>query len=155
MFIEPKESPEIESVKDKNKVCCFDIFMAFILIIFILGNIAFLVISIMYFDYECKTYYILVFIYLGVILILFIFEIIWFRLEDTDDDYEENDHRMHFFPSFLCPIMIISAIAFGMEIAVLVFFIKSFSKLKLLSKIGYFIHISYFPLAMLLQLCKC
>ena len=149
---------------DKNN--CADILESICLVLGLLATFipifAFLVFSILSFDSEYKIYFILVFIFQGLfIIIMIIFNILNCIgcFDDNDDDYDYDYEGRHslFPPRFIklmFGLMIGSCIYIGMEIAILVFFIKFFWKLKLLAKVGYIAHWAFFCIPLMFSICR-
>ena len=120
------------------------VYKVFIFITVLIPSIGFFILSIIPFDSKCKTYFILVFVLQGLYLVFFILMGVT-AAAANDEDENGGD-------CFVC-VLILGICAFlGMEITCLVFFIRAFSKLKLLAKIGYFVHWSYIPLAIIIEL---
>ena len=150
-----------ELKENKCKDFCFKLFMIICSIVLLIPSIAFLVLSILSFDSECKIYFILVYIFQGFFLISMIIIVIITNTgcgdEDDYDDYKDNRHHPLFSTRFIL-LSFVSLIGIciylGLEIATLIYFIKSYSKLKLLAKIGYFMHCSYYLIGLIFTLFK-
>ena len=150
---EEEEEKEIEKIIDSeldNKKCpdyIKIISYTLGLISILLSSIAFFVLSILSFDREYKIYFILAFLLQGFYFIAMIISCILMTV-DCGFNGKNDDGHHHIFSSLFillsCGIILGCCLYFGLEIATLVFFIKFFSKLRLLAKIGYFAHLLYF-----------
>ena len=122
--------PIVKEVGTKCDACCVCLFKVFIIFDLLIPNIGFFIVTIIPYESESKTYFILAFITQGIYLLFMILLPLSFsKSEDCG----------------VCVIFLAFCTVLGIEIACLVYFIKSFSDLKLLAKIGYFAHWSYIP----------
>ena len=144
-----KEIEKIINSELNNKKCpdyIIKISETVSLIVILLSSLAFLVLSILSFDNKYKIYFILAFLLQGFYFIVMIIIFILMTVDCGSNDKYDNGH--HLFSSGLillsCGAILGCCIYLGLEIATLVFFIKFFSKLRLLAKIGYFAHLLYF-----------
>ena len=159
--IECQEKDDKAKLKEnKCKDISFKILLSLLTIATLSPSIAFLVLSILSYDNECKIYFILAFIFQGLLLLSWIIISILmnscFNSEDDDDDYEDHHHHHPLFSSSFVLIMFaalfIGCFYVGMGIATLVYFIKFYSKLKLLAKIGYFVHFINYLISIIFSL---
>ena len=104
------------------------LYKVLVVISLIIPSIAFFILSIIPFDSKCKTYFILVFVMQGLYLIFFF--LLAFTAPEGPDEGQKGE------VCFFCVLALGICIFLGMEITCLVFFIKAFSKLKFLAKIG-------------------
>ena len=109
--------------------------------------IADLVLSILSYQEEYKTYYIIRFVTIGLSLCFIIilpFLLIWGYYEDYDDDIP-----VCFGIIIMGSVVYIIVAILPMEITSLVYFIRNYEFLFYLGKIGYYIHAGFFCLFIL------
>ena len=111
-------------------------------VIMSLLNIIDLVLSIISFDSDCLTFFVLKYI-----TITFTF-LMWF-LTCCSYSYESSDGIDAI--AYCCPASTAIIIVIGLEISVLVFFILDFKDLDLLAIISYFIHWIPLPMAIIIS----
>ena len=123
--------------------------------ILILPNIADIILTIISYDKDYKTYYIVRYVFqLFDIICCFILSWIMSYNIDCDDTDKCTD-------STICCYCLMPFLVIVKEIPSLVFFIMDFGNLALLSKIGYFIHLISFLLCIIFfivigfQICFC
>ena len=104
-----------------------------------------LILSIIAFDSDCMTYFVLKYVTLSFSFLMWICLCLSYSYNNRD-----FEGIMYTIPSFILFI-----INLALEITVLVFFVKYFKDLELLALIGYFIHLITIPAAMILMKKEC
>ena len=104
-----------------------------------------LILSILSYQEECKTYYIIRFVTQGISLLFII--ILPFLLITLVYEQHNNPFAMGFI--FIVSLVYLIIGIIPMEIASLVFFIRDYELLFYLGKIGYFIHAGFIGLIIL------
>ena len=133
---------KVEDSEDEMDNVCYFILRTLIIS---LVNIVDLVLSIIAFDSNCITYFVLKYVS------FFFSFLMWLTLccaySYTNEDFEGI--------MFLIPCIILVVIYLALEIPVLVFFIMYYKDLVLIALIGYFVHLITIPAAIILVIKEC
>ena len=157
---EEKKETKIELLETKSDKCS-TILIILSFIVTIAPSVACVVFSILSYDNEYKIYFNLMFIFQGIHILIVIITAIFLLTgcECCDCSSSRNSRRGHEHV-YIDPLsLILSCVLFlggliflGLGITVLVFFIKYFSNLEFLAKVGNFIYLSFFLIAYILTL---
>ena len=110
-------------------------------------NIVDLILSIISFNSECLTYFILKYITITITFLM------WFCICSS---YSFKKGSTPFGElGYTCLGCIFATVVISLEITILVFFIKNFYDLSLLAKISYFIHWIPVPVSIIIQFTHC